>query len=48
VSSEGLSVKGADVVPDGEVGEVSEFLVVEQDGSGIGFDFAGGDCMPAK
>jgi hypothetical protein len=47
-ASEGLSVKGADVIPDGEVGEVSEFLVVEEDGSGVGFDFASCDRSPAK
>jgi hypothetical protein len=48
VAAEWCAVEGADVVPDGEVWEVSEFLVVEEDGSGVGFDFAGGDCTPAK
>jgi hypothetical protein len=48
VASEGCAVEGADVVPDGEEGEVSEFLVVEEDGSGVGFDFASCDRSPAK
>ena len=48
VASEGCGVEGADVVPDGEWGEDAVALPGEEDGAGVGFDFAGGDCMPAK